>query len=349
MNTAYITTVGTSLLTNRDERPWAGWNSQMELPQATRVSEWLKEADPKIACAELNTLSQLAPDETDSIVFLHSDTAEGEFCAQMLLTEAGRRWGSKCTLNKIASLDYRGGKQSSQGLRSLAGLLLKHHREATEQGQIVKFCATGGFKSEIAFSNLIGVFTGSEVLYIHEQFRELVRLPALPIGEDRTFIKENEEFFYWIEKDIRSCNEAQSWLAANPRLEDLVDYDEENVYLNPAALMLFRLYQEEIPIPWPQESMRLPRDKDRISGMSHHRPKGWESIVYKLCSHPYVDAVRYTDYKPGKSIEELDTKTFRVNYRKSGEGMGMLIETTSTTVAQLRRIVTHIERVILRK
>ena len=349
MNTTYITTVGTSLLTNLDERPWAGWNATIELPVPANVNDWLKCVDPKIACAELNTLAHLGPDGTDSIVFLHSDTAEGGFCARMLMTEAGRRWDVKCSLDKIIRLDYRGGKESAQGLRSLTALLVKHHREATGKGQMVKLCATGGFKSEIAFTNLIGILMGSEVFYIHEQFRELVRLPALPIAEDAKFIKENEEFLHWIEEDVITRDDAQSWLSANPRLEDLVDYDEKNVYLNPAAHMLFVLYQGQTPVPWPPESKRLPRDKDGISGISHHRPKGWELIVEKLCKHPYVDFVRYADYKPGKTIEELDEKTLRLNYENSGERMGLLIETTSTVVTQLRRIVTHIERTILSK
>lgn len=337
------------MLTNRDERPWAGWKTSEKLPTEVELQEWLKTADSQIASAELNTLVQLAPDDRDSIIFLYSNTAEGALCADTLSIKAERQWGSKCTTDRIANLDYSGGKQSANGLRSLVELLLKYYKYATQKGQAVKFCATGGFKSEVAFSSLIGMLTGSEVFYIHEQFKELVRLPALPIGEDKKFINANEEFFYWIEKDLRTRDEAQSWLSANPKLEDLVDYDKEYVYLNPAARMLFMFYQEETPILWPQESTRLPKDKNQITKTAHHRPKGWDRIVDELCKHPYVDSVRYTDYRPGKLTEELDENSFRVNYGKTGEGMGLLITTTSTSLSQLQRIIAHIERTILRK
>ena len=42
-------------------------------------------------------------------------------------------------------------------------------------------CATGGFKAEIAFLNLIAALLEVEVYYIREQFREIVRLPRLPL------------------------------------------------------------------------------------------------------------------------------------------------------------------------
>jgi len=68
-----ITTVGTSLLTNR-ERPWEGWKAKagMPLPESSIVREWLAEADMAVASAESNTLQALEVSDRDEIVFLHS-------------------------------------------------------------------------------------------------------------------------------------------------------------------------------------------------------------------------------------------------------------------------------------
>ena len=69
-----ITTVGTSLLTNR-ERPWS-WSPWRKdpLPDTDVVDEWLAKADPIQASAEMNTLHRREIQQTDQIAFLHSDT-----------------------------------------------------------------------------------------------------------------------------------------------------------------------------------------------------------------------------------------------------------------------------------
>ncbi len=82
-----ISTVGTSLLTNRD-RPWAGWSAQRKdpLPEPAVVDAWLATADPIIATAETNTLRAVGLGAEDRVRLLHSDTPEGSFCSQRLLT-----------------------------------------------------------------------------------------------------------------------------------------------------------------------------------------------------------------------------------------------------------------------
>jgi hypothetical protein len=62
MSRQIIYTVGTSLLTNRDERPWAGWNPRTPdpLPAAAEIECWLGSADLVKASAETNTFRSLA-------------------------------------------------------------------------------------------------------------------------------------------------------------------------------------------------------------------------------------------------------------------------------------------------
>ena len=42
-----ICTVGTSLLTNRDDRPWAGWQRTTPLPDPAAMDRWLTGADAR--------------------------------------------------------------------------------------------------------------------------------------------------------------------------------------------------------------------------------------------------------------------------------------------------------------
>ena len=74
MSRLLITTVGTSLLTNRDDRPWAGWNrwTAEAFPDPREVDAWLTGADPTKATAETNTLQAIGIQDLDHVLLLHS-------------------------------------------------------------------------------------------------------------------------------------------------------------------------------------------------------------------------------------------------------------------------------------
>ncbi len=57
-----ITTVGTSLLSNR-ERPWAGWRFGSPLPESGVVDGWLADADPVVAGEGAALLRKLAAED----------------------------------------------------------------------------------------------------------------------------------------------------------------------------------------------------------------------------------------------------------------------------------------------
>ncbi len=60
-----LTTVGMSLFSKRDDRPWAGWRFGSEHPDRDAVSAWLKTAKQASASAEIHTWNPscgLAPD-----------------------------------------------------------------------------------------------------------------------------------------------------------------------------------------------------------------------------------------------------------------------------------------------
>ena len=100
-----ICSVGTSLLSGKD-RPWK-WSpgGARELPDSRVVQEWLEQADPVQASAETNTLSRLEVGSADRIVFLHSDTPDGTYCA-VRLAEYYRSRARAVELKRIGQLGY---------------------------------------------------------------------------------------------------------------------------------------------------------------------------------------------------------------------------------------------------
>jgi len=354
MSRSIICTVGTSLLTNRDDRPWEGWNPRKPdpLPGAEEVDRWLKEADPETASAETNTLSRLDLSEADTITFLHSDTAEGRFCAERLKAFYSPRVRS-VELRKVGKLGY-GAHHFSAGLKALVDIVIRCVHEAMKQGRQSLFCATGGFKAEIAFMNLMGALLGIEVVYVHELHRELVRLPRLPLTWDAAFVEQHEKFFRWIDEEPRKSSEVESWLKSRPELRPLVESaDDGCAYLSPAGDLLYKVAKERLVMgpraTWPNADLKPPGDKDRISGIEHHRPAGWENFVNRLCSIDCVSSVRYDATGcSGQRVKVRDPERglIEVCYERSGKKLPLLVETTARGEEQCELVANYIRNLL---
>lgn len=352
MTRMLICSVGTSLLAGRD-RPWK-WSpvGGAEYPDAKVVDEWLQQADPVKASAEMNTLSRLEVGPDDRLVFLHSDTPDGAFCAERLAAYYGRRCRS-VELKRIAQLGY-GARNFSRGLKSLIDLTCGLIRQSRlgNTGERIIICATGGFKAEIAYLNLLGALLQVEVVYIHELHNELVTLPQLPLAWDTAFAARNKEFFQWIEEEPRRPVEVESWLNREPALRALVeDGDDGYVYLSPAGLLLYRAAQEQMvagkPVEWPEPSPLPPEKKKHFENKPHKRPRGWERYVDRLCQISCVSFVGYAEeMHQGERVRILDPErgVIGVRYGTAGDALPMRVETTARGLEQTQLVAEYIRR-----
>lgn len=353
-----IVTVGTSLLTNRDEegtavkRPWAGWRRGTPLPEPGVALEYLWQADPVQASAETNTLQALPLAERDRIAWLHSDTEEGKWCAEAL-KEHFEAQGHPGDLYRISGLAYREATFTGRGLRSLLEHVFTVIRQAGPDNVVL--CATGGFKAEMAFTNLVGLLMQVPVCYIHEHFRELVWLPRLPVDWDLSVVEENIRFFEWVDAEPRSTAEVESWLKAQPHLRPLVSEDADgHTYLSPAGDLLFRAYRERVAAgpraTWPPASIRSPEEKNHLSSVEHSRPKGWERFVRRLTEVDCVDIVRYDSSGPHQAgctrvyRRAPEAGGFGVVYCHGDQALPLWVETTARGEAQLNLVLEWFER-----
>jgi putative CRISPR-associated protein (TIGR02619 family) len=177
------------------------------LPPADEVDRWLRTANEATASAETNTLARIDLAGTDTLVLLHSDTPEGRFCAERLKTLYVSKV-HETILVHIGKLGY-GAAEFTSGLKALVDVVIRRVHEGQARGMQTLFCATGGFKAEIAFMNLMGALLGIEVVYIHEQHRELVRLLHLPLTWDAQFVAKHGDFFRWIDTEPRKSAEVE--------------------------------------------------------------------------------------------------------------------------------------------
>ena len=168
-----IMTVGTSLLTNRDERPWAG---QKEIGDRDRALTWMNQTELELISAETNTFWRLDIAANDEVVLLHSDTTSGLECAEVLKAFLETNIGQKnVRLVSIPGVHYEL-DESASALAKMAELIKNIIDSA--QG-IVTLAATGGFKAQTMIMALVGNATGVPVCYVHEQYKSLIYLPYL--------------------------------------------------------------------------------------------------------------------------------------------------------------------------
>lgn len=354
MSRQVICTVGTSLLTNEDHRPWAGWRprSQASLPELKEITHWLGSADLGRASAETNTLRALEISDADAITFIYSATREGRLCAEALASFY-RKHCREVSLEGVHHLGY-GATAFTIGLKALIDTTLRSVRRGCERGRSPLLCATGGFKAEIAFLNLLGALLGIEVVYLHELHSELVRLPRLPLMWDTDFVSRHEDFFTWIDEgEPRPSVEVESWLQAHPELRALVEDDGQgHTFLTAAGSLLFKAARDRRapgpPPTWPAADPRLPEAKNMVSVTEHHRPKGWDRFVDRLCAISWVSCVRYDPaMHGGPRVRVLDGDRGVVGLRlgDAGDELPLRIETTARGEAQSNLVADHLRKV----
>ena len=355
MHRLLITTVGTSLLTSRAPHDWV-WTRGDKLPCSKEVDDWLVNANPINVSAETNTLHRLKIDEeTDRISFLHSDTPEGKYCSERLGTYYSKKCRKvrQCPLNALSDSD-KGFAQ--HGLKNLVSVTLNEVTKAKTLKLKPVFCATGGFKAEIAFLNLLGALLGIEVYYIHELHSELVLLPQLPLTWDTEHVVTHyQPFFEWIlngEGGKRKEKDANTWLSAQDDLRSLVVEDKHgNIELNAAGYLLFEAALFHTPRPravWPEASPLSPRKKNKISVEQHKKPKGWEKFVESLCKIDCISQVFYDARMHGGEVVKVvdeEKGTLGVRFGPTGEELPLRIETTAKGNDQAGLIARHIRSI----
>ncbi len=179
---AIITTVGTSLLMNYLRSQGGGAAPELRRSPTTvtveELKSYLRTATPSEASAETNSLNKLMAGTNDTLYFLSSDTIEGKNCAEVLSAWYGEA-GLSCHIVSIEGLHHDIESFKLKGLQNLiqaiADLIEKHMGNAVIN-------ATGGYKAEIAYATLIGILFHIDVYYIHEEFRDIIELPVLPIS-----------------------------------------------------------------------------------------------------------------------------------------------------------------------
>lgn len=272
-----LTTVGTSLMTNcRKAREM----SHEQTPSVEELVQYLQDTSAEKASAETNSLWRLLQ-EGDTIVLLRSETPEGRDCTNALC-QFYQRQGYRCTVEEVPDLRYDEQRFKVRGLRTLVSTMARIVRQHQREGHTVLINATGGFKAEIAYAVLIGQLFKVPVYYIHEAFRDIIELPPIPVQWDYSVLVNYEEFFEWLEQDLRTETEAHSRLQGLPdEVRMLLAEEEGYVMLSPAGEAFLEAYRYEReqpsqPVYWSR------RARQYFESLSGDRQRTFERLVQRL-------------------------------------------------------------------
>lgn len=231
-----LTTVGISL-TSPNKHGGKTLNDQA-------LANYLRHTAAAAASAETNSLSHILV-ENDNIVFLCSDTDAGKLCAEALRTYYDSMEYT-ASVKVIPHLTYKESKFKVQGLRSFVSTLINLVRTHKGSGEVL-INATSGFKAEMAYAHLIGLLFNAPVFYIHEAFKDIIKMPAPPIGWDHSLIADCEEFFEWINDDYRKTDDANRRLSGFPKAEEirfLLEEEDGFTLLSPTGEVFFEAFRE---------------------------------------------------------------------------------------------------------
>jgi len=234
-----ISTVGTSLITNykKQKETGAGY-----LPNRAELFYYLQHASVDAASAETNSLSRIVQRD-DRLIFLHSHTEEGTLCAEVLKSFYEKK-DFDCAVFAIQDLTYKESRFKMRGLRALVGKMVELIREEKRKGRMVIINATGGFKAEIAYAVLVGLLFDVPVYYIHEAFKEIIEMPPSPITWDMGLLAEHEDFFQWLNDDLRTETEVNERMNSLPQeLRLLITEEDGYAMLTPAGEAFYEAYR----------------------------------------------------------------------------------------------------------
>lgn len=222
-----IVTVGTSLAKN----------VQNNIAAAGREDDWLfhiRSLGVTTASAETNSLSRLIERGTlapgDELVFVASATELGGRCAAAV-ARFFQEEGFITSVRQIEGLTYEEKCFKNKGMHALIAMLVQLIGWQQRRGRQVLINATGGFKAEVAYATTAGLLFGIPVYYLHESFKEIIELPPAPISWDYSLLADYEEFFEWMQGELRPRKETMRRLAGLPEKVRMFIEEEDNLFM----------------------------------------------------------------------------------------------------------------------
>lgn len=196
----------------------------------------------QVLSAEIHSLARMNVTENDTVVLFSSETLDGQACAHAVKLYLHQQLPNlQCEIEVIAGLQVdQAGKFRTQGVLNFTKRIL-HWIESYGTKQCV-LNPTGGFKSLVPYTVLIGMIKQVEARYIFEQSSELIALPMMPIEFSQQRLEPIRTLLEQIDRDSfisKSDWEKQVPFQMRDSVNSLFEVDDNNITLSPVGLLIW--------------------------------------------------------------------------------------------------------------
>ncbi len=269
-------------------------------------------ADADLLSAELATIKALKPAAGDRVVFLATDTDEGDQAARANAAIAAHRFDVSSESERVGGLVLDSATIfRRRGIPSLIQVMDRHIDRALRDGLRTVLGVSGGIKPVVPYVALYGMLRGVPVAYLFEREVELITLPPLPIEFDWAALATAERAFREVQDETAISRARLEGLLGDQltRMEGLFEDAEDGlVTLSGFGLMLVASLGQAAERP----VMLSPSARRRLDGFNVSERKVAESMLDRV-RNPVVRAskrheFRGTDldvYKPGNTAPRL--------------------------------------------
>lgn len=297
----YIVTVGTSSFASYVKK------NNKEPKTYNELLDYVNSGDERKISSEINTIEGMKADigRNTCFYFIASDTKEGKLCAEMLEQYyVNRNAGGQVVLIEELNRD-----SVNFQTRGLINFIKKISKIIIETDRRVKILATGGFKAEIAYANVLGLLFKLEVVYMHEDFKRVITMPQLPVTFDMT---EFELFF----NDIMAIPDTPDYKEASRMIRNLPekykaffnkDKGMKRYVLSPIGTAYIDYYRSGF---WRRDSIA-----NKIESTDTHKTLWGKSVKsFDDITDKEINIILKRIYKIGKSlIDNMELKEMKAS------------------------------------
>ncbi|MFZ5996181.1 MAG: putative CRISPR-associated protein [Nitrospirota bacterium] len=199
------------------------------------------------ASAEINSLLRMGLNEKDRIVFLSSDTDEGESVARNISEALKRLKNCDTMVKRIIGLQTDDMKKfDREGIPNLTNAIINEIENNRYSFNIV-LNATAGFKATVPYLTFIGMIFHLPICYIFERSESIIELPPIPIEFDLNRLRQIEPVIDSIMNDYMPMKKFQektglSYNELTEALNDVLLEEDGYVTLRPTGRILYQRY-----------------------------------------------------------------------------------------------------------
>ena len=365
---------GFDRIKDKSEDQWGSCRDVKDNSPLRRSSEQFIRDQKISASAELQSTAKIQNELNNDIIvqLLASDTIASRLAAEILSGNvAGGCLGRNICVNFDAGSDIISGLQVKnrqkflrEGMNALICRIEQINSTLTGGDQSLAINITGGYGATLPYLTIYAQLKSIPLYYNFEESNELIEIPPAPLSINWDAIGPHFEVLQKIE-DAQAIN---NWTQFKNKQEHkeainelgsfiLVDQTDDSAYVSPLGEVFWdeclkRKHHVSFPDPVTIAPDEIEEVKTKIgngiSGVSHHRPSGWENCVNSLCENAYVKSVRYdSSVHGGQKVKLLDEGReghIGVRYTKDDNTLPLRVETTACGKAQTELVMEYIKR-----